>query len=269
MSAETPLWFDATYYAEQKLDQMSLIKWDGKTGWTYSAYLDELAKYDVTPYENFVASNEVHNLRLTNLSPNPLFNVNEYLTALADYANRTNYSYPGYKAGEWTAQKAMEHMFNDYHVSAWDHFTLAGQYNLINPSNDFDITAYYDELTAWRNSYVDPKTGAKGWEGRTDWTRLDVIEDNIWNETNPIEGLFGEAAGSGIRPQAVAASQRVTVDSDWNPWVEVETSTPVTPTRPGGSSSSGSGHGSGSGSGGSSSGSDDADDDAWLPDGAV
>lgn len=230
MSLETPAWFDPTYYATQKIEQMNLTEYQGKKDWDLASYRADLASRNLTPYEDFLRINDLQDLRYTNISPNPLFNVGEYLTALAEFANDSGYSYSGYPQGQWTAQKAMEHMFNDYHVSAWDHFTLAGQYDLVNPSNAFDITAYYQQLTAWRNSYVDPDTGLVGWEGKTNWTIRDVIDDNIWDEISPVEGLYGEAAGSGIHAQNVPASKWVTVDEDWNPWVSPDE--PDEPSKP-------------------------------------
>lgn len=120
MATSAPGWFDASYYAQQKIEQMNLTKWQGKIDWNKASYEAELTSLNRTPYEDFVVTNDTHNLQFTNISPNPLFNVQEYLIALANFANETGYTYPGYAAEQWTAQKAMEHMFNDYHVSAWD-----------------------------------------------------------------------------------------------------------------------------------------------------
>ncbi len=249
MSIEVPSWFDADYYAQQRIEQMNDTGLDGKTDWNVASYENRLAKYNMTPYEDFVYCNGADSLAMTNISPNPLFNVQEYLTALAKFANDTGYIYSGYTAGQWTAQKAMEHMFNDYHVSAWDHFTLAGQFDLVNPSNSFDISAYYGELVNYRNNYTDPQTGAKGWEGRADWTVQDVVNENIWGEINPVQGLYEQTIGTGITATPVPVSQKVTTDVEWNPWVPVTNKPQPEPVQPtpspdwtgGGSSSSSSG----------------------------
>lgn len=78
-----------------------------------------------------------------------------------------------------------------------------------------------------------------------------MVEDNIWDVINPIEGLSGEGATAGITATRVPASDQVTTDNNWNPWVP-EQPAPEKPDVP-------SNPGSGSGSGGSSSGDDSSD----------
>lgn len=214
----TPAWFDEAHYYGQRVHQLNVVKFYGRDDWTDASFRAELARRNITAYQDFEICNDASNLQFTNISPNPLFNVLEYLTALAQYANANGYSCPGYEAGKWTAQKAMEHIFRDYHVSAWDHFTLAGQYDLINPSNAFDIKAHYERLTAQRNNYVDPETGLRGWEGRADWTFEDVLDDCVWAEVNPIAGLWEDGSASGIVISRVPDGEAVAVDPGWNPW---------------------------------------------------
>lgn len=154
MPNANPAWFDENYFATQKLLQMQILGDTAPDGATPLEQVNAaIAEYNastganVTLFSNFEACNTsaygagVLNSAI-NVSPNALFDVPYYLTALAAYANESGYTATGYAAGEWTAQTVLQHMFNDGHMSAWDHFKDAGLDAMINPSADFNTAAY-------------------------------------------------------------------------------------------------------------------------------
>lgn len=221
MVLSTPSWFDEDFYARQKVDQMNAISYLGKNDWTRAGFESELARFNVTAYENFVYCTSLQDPAQTSLSPNPLFNVQEYLIALANFANSSGYAYEGYPTGQWTADMVLAHMLKDYQVSPWEHFYRSGQADGVNPSNAFDISAYYDALADRINAFTDPQTGASGYQGRTDWTGAELALQTAINNINPFEVMAANPIAA-IAPVEVSPEDRVEPVAGWNPWTALD-----------------------------------------------
>lgn len=162
-----PKWFDEGYYAQQKVAQMNAIDFDsawlaangnGATAWTTELYQQYLAQYTLDgqhfdAYQNFEACNgSGYAADITigdiNVSPNKYFNVGQYCQALADYANVPgNYEQTAPEGG-WTAQNVLQHMLDQYHISAWDHFNANWDTLNIDPSSLFDMGDYFAQRAA-------------------------------------------------------------------------------------------------------------------------
>ena len=154
MATPAPSWFnDATYLANKLLQLQSS---DPSTGWTLAMLNAELAKYNATPYEHFLAQGDKENV-----SPNAYFNVSEYLKAKAVQMN--GISYEG--KTDWSEASVLAVM-SKYGVSAWDHYLAVGQFEGINPSNALDTGAYFTAKMNLLNSVA--------YGGRTNWTVSDV-----------------------------------------------------------------------------------------------
>lgn len=154
MATQTPSWFnDATYLANKLLQLQSS---DPSTGWTLAMLNAELAKYNATPYEHFLAQGDKENV-----SPNAYFNVSEYLKAKANQMNAEKYE----GKTDWVESTVLAEM-GKYGVSAWDHYLKVGQFEGVNPSNGLDTDAYFTAKMNLLNS--------SAWDGRTDWTVSEV-----------------------------------------------------------------------------------------------
>lgn len=193
-----PAWFDEATYLKNKVYQLNSIAWQDKTDWTTDSFLAELAKYEATPYEHFVAQGNAENV-----SPNGWFNVAEYLKAKAEQMNAENYK----ERTDWTEASVLEEM-NSFNVSAWEHYTLVGQFEGVNPSNSFDTSAYFDAKATLLNNAA--------WEGRTDWTAKDIQE--IFREAgiNPIMDALAVSQDQQIGNPSVPADEQVT--TNFNPY---------------------------------------------------
>lgn len=185
MPNANPAWFDVDYFAAQKILQMQVLGQEVPAGDTPTAQLNTaIAEYNaennanVTPFTNFEACNTSDYIAdipmsAVNVSPNPMFDVAYYLTAVAANANAKGYTADGYPAGEWTADSVLEHMFNDFHISAWDHFKAGGLDDMINPSADFNTAAY-----------IAAKAEATG------VTETEVIDQMKADGLNPVQDYF-------------------------------------------------------------------------------
>lgn len=154
MATPAPSWFNDAAYLANKLLQLQSS--DPSTGWTLEMLNAELAKYNATPYEHFLAQGDKENV-----SPNAYFNVSEYLKAKAVQMN--GISYEG--KTDWSEASVLAVM-SKYGVSAWDHYLAVGQFEGINPSNALDTGAYFTAKMNLLNSVA--------YGGRTNWTVSDV-----------------------------------------------------------------------------------------------
>jgi len=238
MFMPNPAWFDANYFAQQKVDQMNATGYEmgegewlatnggGATEWTVALYSQYLSQYTnpatgqpVTAYENFEACNGSDyeagiGIEDINVAPNQYFNVEEYLQSLADYNNANPDAYDGAApAGGWTVASELDTIFNTYHSSVWAHYNANWDTLLINPSNGFDTMAY---LQARAQAMGDGAT----WEDARDAIRE--------AGSNPVEDLYGFGAEHDITATAVATPVTpVLPDGGWTVWGE-----PVTPPAP-------------------------------------
>lgn len=241
-----PAWFDEGYFAMQKAAQMNAIGWRDaagsiKTDWHPGNWHTELARYNAehntsyTAFDNFLACNtsgygEGITLADINVSPNGLFYIPVYLTSLASHYNETGFAAPDHDAGQWTAAGALAHLFENEHVSAWEHYKTYGMEHQINPSNKFDTGAY-----------LRARAGVMG----PDMTVADAIAAIAEAGRNPLEDYFIWGKPRGIQAAAVAEPVTPEIENSlvWGAGVE---------TPPDGGDDNGPGEGgSGSNNGGS------------------
>lgn len=205
-----PKWFDADWYAEQKVAQHNVMY--PEDIWTLEQYNRALASFNATNWQNW--QTEYGNA--DNVSPNPLFNEAYYFTALAENSSKELVE----GRDDWTPTEIMRYLKSKYNASGWDHYTVQGQYEGLNPSAEFDTNAYFQTRVDMLNEYND----GKGWDGRNDWS----IEDykNVMRDygINPIMDLFiatdygQENASMKITP----VSGALTPPDGWTPWDAVE-----------------------------------------------
>ena len=135
-----PAWFDKDYYLQSKLDQ--LLTDEPDAGWTDLKLLEALNNAGFNPFtdEGVYAHFEAYG-HAEAVSPNPYFDVDYYMNSKLDLL----------KAAEpdagWDMDK-LEQAFKDAGLSAWDHFTLYGLSEGIDPSQYFDTSAYMEAKLA-------------------------------------------------------------------------------------------------------------------------
>lgn len=169
-------WFDAEYYAEQKVLQMNAVNFRpgwlvarGAASWNidlYYAYLAEWRGDDGragTALQDFLAANGRDYgpdtaLDCINISGNPLFDVKTYAANVAAWAN-------SYAPEAWTAESITAHILTEHQMSLWEHSKGPGLLNQINPSDEFDVSAYLQARAAKMNELA----------GRHDLTVQDAI----------------------------------------------------------------------------------------------
>ncbi|MCI7568359.1 MAG: hypothetical protein MSH25_03140 [Desulfovibrio sp.] len=129
-----PAWFDKDYYLQSKLDQLRTDEPDA--GWTNLKLAEALNNAGFNPFtaEGVYAHFEAYG-HAEAVSPNPYFDVYYYMDSKLDQL----------KAAEpdagWDMDK-LEQAFKDAGLSAWDHFTLYGLSEGVDPSQYFDTSAY-------------------------------------------------------------------------------------------------------------------------------
>ena len=143
-----PTWYNDDSYINEKVDECNTIKFGAVEGeeftpWTAASVRDFLAaangEADYQPWMGY--ANFVSNGNAENCSPNPLFNVMQYVTAKAAQLNSINYDGRNADNNPWTAQNVLD-FFNAHDITAWDHFTTAGQFENVNPSNAMDLSDF-------------------------------------------------------------------------------------------------------------------------------
>lgn len=227
-----PAWFDPAFYAGQKVEQMTDIKYLGRDDWTTESYTAELENFrdangqpvsgetaDDKAYTNFLACNSsgydaTVPRSAINVSPNQYFDVGVYVQNLADYSNTHNV--PGAPAGGWTLESMLQHLYTQLHISAWEHYTTVGMFADINPSNSFNTRAYMDARVAAMNSFEN-SNGSVGWGGKDDWTLAEAQNYLAQAELNPIMDFYG-AGGSVFNLTPTAAATQTEIPDDWNQW---------------------------------------------------
>lgn len=267
-----PAWFDVNYYSQQKISQMEAVDWPIPAGATpVERFEKAVAEYNlahagdagfepVTVMSNFEACNSSNyhagvNMDDVNVSPNPLFDVAIYMTNLAAYYNQSGFAAEGFAAGAWTASTALDYLFRHERMSAWAHYRTAGMELGIDPSNDFDTSAYLAARAAAMGGDVPAAIAAIRAEG-----------------LNPLEDFFGFGAAHQIAATPVPnpVEPGFGAGGQWGHPVHLPDDKPVDPVNPGGGGGNGSGGGSGgnSGSGGSGSGGGSAIDPVFpvVPD---
>lgn len=223
MPSASPKWFDENYYAEQKIDQMNAMHWQGRENWDRAGYESELNRFNVTAYENFEACNTkgyISSITLENINvaPNKFFDVSVYIQNYVNWANSDgDYSYGDIRSGQWTVQNMLTHLFQDLRISAWAHYQNAGVYLGINPSNEFDTDRYLEDRASAMNNYVNTD-GTVGWDGITNWTKEDVIDELTASDDNPITDYFKMCDSLNLSVYSPEAVTVVDVPENWTPW---------------------------------------------------
>ena len=202
MAVEVPVWFEEKNYLNNKAVQLNATKFNDKTDWTADSALAAIEAAGMSAYEHFVAYGNVENI-----SPNPMFNVAEYLAAKAAQLN----SDPDEPKSDWTEADVLA-AFNDAGLTAWDHYTQYGMYEGINPSNQFDASAYFTAKLAQLQA-AEPD---KGW---TEESMLDAFKEA---GLNPLEHYAQYGKDEGLSVPPVPSDERVVTDFD-----------PYTPSNPG------------------------------------
>ncbi len=206
----TPNWYNDDTYIKDKVAECNVIRFGDaeQLPWTAESVRSFLAaangEADYQPwmgYENFVSNGNAENC-----SPNPLFNVMEYLTAKANQLNALDEG-AGYEGSNaWTAESVLRY-FNDHGITAWDHFTTAGQFEGVNPSNAMDLSEFLTRKAAQCNEMQ--------FDDRDDWTPESVLAYYQEHGINAVEVAVNASDPNVV---AVPASEAVTVPAGETPW---------------------------------------------------
>jgi len=180
-----PSWFDEYAYLNSKLNQLQASGVTGYTAITQVKAAIEAA--GMTTYTHFSAYSLSERT-----SPNDYFNTNEYLAAKAAQLNTTQ------GVTTWTAEKVALAFQNAGYTNAYDHFAAFGWAENVNPSNAFDVSAYFDLKAAETGLTVDQVKAAFAAAG------LDPISHYRTYGVNE--------AGISVTP--VPAAEQVTADTN-------------------------------------------------------
>ena len=224
-----PTWYNDDSYINEKVDECNTIKFGAVEGeeftpWTADSVRDFMAgvnnEASYSPwmgYDNFVESGNAENC-----SPNPLFNVMQYVAAKANQLNSLNDG-AGYgdHANNWTAQLVLDY-FNAHDITAWDHFTTAGQFEGVNPSNAMDLSEFLTKKAAQCNEMK--------FDNREDWDEQAVLD---YYQQHGLNAVMVAVSDSDPNVVAVPEADQVTPPVGITPWgmatmpVDVELTTGV------------------------------------------
>ncbi len=215
-----PAWYNDDHYISEKVDECNTIKFGAVEGeeftpWTVASVRDFLAEANGEAsyaqwmgYDNFVTNGNAENC-----SPNPLFNVMQYVTAKAAQLNGMNNG-AGYEGNNaWTADSVLEY-FKSLDISAWDHFTKFGQFENVNPSNAMDLSAFLANKAKQCNDL--------NFDGKSDWTADSVL---AYYQEHGINAVMVAGSASDPNVVAVPGNEAVTAPFGMTPWGV--TTTPV------------------------------------------
>jgi len=137
-----PSWFDEYAYLNSKLYQ---LRASGATEYTTITQVKSaIEAAGWSTYAHFSAYSLAERT-----SPNEYFNTNEYLAAKAVQLNTTQ------GVTTWTAERVALAFQNAGYTNAYDHFAQWGWAENVNPSNAFDVSAYFDLKAAETGMTVD------------------------------------------------------------------------------------------------------------------
>ncbi len=224
-----PAWYNDNNYINEKVNECNTIKFGAVEGeeftpWTADSVRDFIAgvnnEASYSPwmgYDNFVESGNAENC-----SPNPLFNVMQYVAAKANQLNSLNDG-AGYgdHANNWTAQLVLDY-FNAHDITAWDHFTTAGQFEGVNPSNAMDLSEFLTKKAAQCNEMK--------FDNREDWNEQAVLD---YYQQHGLNAVMVAVSDSDPNVVAVPEADQVTPPVGITPWgmatmpVDVELTTGV------------------------------------------
>ncbi len=223
-----PTWYNDDSYINEKVDECNTIKFGAVEGeeftpWTAASVRDFLAaangEADYQPWMGY--ANFVSNGNAENCSPNPLFNVMQYVTAKAAQLNSINYDGRNADNNPWTAQNVLD-FFNAHDITAWDHFTTAGQFENVNPSNAMDLSDFLASKAKECNDIE--------FDGRNDWDEQAVLD---YYQQHGLNAVMVAVSASDPNVVAVPEAEQVTPPVGFTPWgvavmpVDVELTTGV------------------------------------------
>lgn len=196
---------DTSFYLAQKLAQLQKSGAKTSTGANYTTVQEvaqALANAGLTAAQHFTQFGQFEGL-----SPNANFDVAQYYAAKANQLNTAGVAKAG--GGAWTALD-VELNFIQNKISAWNHFTQFGFKEGVNPSNAFDLEAYYASKAANLTSKGSTNNGAA-------WTAATVKAFFIANNLDPVTHFidFGKTEGVTVTP--VATNKQVPGGSNVSP----------------------------------------------------
>lgn len=127
----TPAWFNEQFYLRSKLAQLNSASPSEFT--TTIQVRQAIENAGLTPYDHF----QQYSLD-ERTSPSQYFNTYEYLEAKAKHLNEDE------GVDTWTVDTVAKALKDAGFKTAWDHFDKYGVEEGVNPSNDFDMAAYFD-----------------------------------------------------------------------------------------------------------------------------
>lgn len=152
----TPKWFDESTYFANKAEQLKAVSPAEYGSWNGSTVRDYFLKNGIDAYAHFNESGNAENV-----SPNSMFNALQYLQYKADQLNEIQYD----GRDNWTVAEVQQ-AFDAAGLTAWDHYVTAGNTEGVNPSDKFDVAAYYDAKADQLNKVK--------YDDRENWTADDV-----------------------------------------------------------------------------------------------
>lgn len=191
--------FNKEYYLNAKLealqaDPATSAEWQGRD----TAALESLLRsdYGLTPEQHYVRYGYQEDL-----APNAYFDADEYVRAKAQSMVEND----GY-ANVADARAAFE---SAWQGTPYQHYLQYGASEGINPSNDFDASAYYQEKLADLQS--DPETSA-AWAGATvEDVKASLSEAGL----TPLGHFIEYGRQEGLTAPDVPAAEAVSVEGAW------------------------------------------------------
>lgn len=174
-----PTWFQAQDYFENKLSQMQASNADYTAQKLMDAFneagytIEGLDGEQITASANQLFRHFTDYGNAENVSPNNYFDVNFYKAAKVNALNEAGTQTPPDGAAEWTTAN-LDAFMASLGLSYWDHYTLYGTLEGLNPSAQFNTNRYLDLKLAQLNSETNPQPLPDGSDGP--WTREALCE---------------------------------------------------------------------------------------------
>lgn len=190
-----PPWFDENFYLAAKVAQLQ----QSGQQYTVNQVRTAMTQGNSTPYDHYVAYGDKEQL-----SPNAWLSRAEYFSAKAMQLNRTKYE----GKNSWTADDVATNL-EAAGLTAGAHFALFGWAENINPSNEFDVSAYMEtKLAAIRRT---PGVDSSG----TPWASYeypDLVSAFAAQGMDPLSHYMSYGVTEGLRATPVPEGERVEPD---------------------------------------------------------
>ena len=200
----TPKWFDESTYFANKANQLKAVN-PAKYGlWNGSTVRDYFLKNGIDAYTHF---NENGNAE--NVSPNSMFNPQQYLQYKADQLNGIQYE----GRDNWTVAEVQQ-AFDAAGLTAWDHYVTAGNTEGVNPSDKFHVAAYYDAKANQLNKVK--------YDDRENWTADDVKAAFAEAGITALEHYYTSGKTEGVKVTKAGAPE---ADGSYDVYLKATTGT--------------------------------------------